>query len=89
MKWIFERCDGKVHAQDTPIGRVPDAEDMDTSGLKIPPTDLAKLLSVDRGDWLAELPKIREHFAKFGDRLPEELNQEVRTLEERLQAAKE
>jgi phosphoenolpyruvate carboxykinase (GTP) len=89
LKWIFERCDGKVHAQDTPIGRVPDAEDMDTSGLKIPPTDLAKLLSVDRGDWLAELPKIREHFAKFGDRLPEELNQEVRTLEERLQAAKE
>ena len=33
LKWIFERCDGKVHAKDTPIGRIPDVADLDTTGL--------------------------------------------------------
>jgi len=32
LKWIFERCDGKVHAKDTPIGRIPDVADLDTTG---------------------------------------------------------
>src|ERR1700674_1073355 len=27
LKWIFERCDGKVHAVDTPIGRLPRSEE--------------------------------------------------------------
>jgi phosphoenolpyruvate carboxykinase (GTP) len=88
LKWIFERLDGKVHAKDTPIGRLPDAEDLDTRGLNLPPDSVAKLLSVDVDGWLAEVPLIREHFAKFGTRLPEGLRQEVDDLEARLKAAK-
>jgi phosphoenolpyruvate carboxykinase (GTP) len=89
LKWIFERCDGKVHAKDTPIGRIPEVADLDTSGLGMPAADVAELLSVDIEGWLAEVPSIKEHFAKFGDRLPKGLDQEVKALEERLQAAKQ
>jgi phosphoenolpyruvate carboxykinase (GTP) len=88
LKWIFQRCDGKVHAKDTPIGRIPEVADLDTSGLGMPETDVAELLSVDIDGWLAEVPSIKEHFAKFGDRLPKGLNEEVKALEERLKAAR-
>ena len=88
LKWIFERCDGKAHAEETPIGRLPLAADLDTKGLNMPAATIAKLLSVDVDGWLAEVPLIREHFAKFGDHLPEGLKQEVDQLEKRLEAAK-
>ena len=88
LKWVFERCEGKVHAVDTPIGRLPAPGDLDTKGLDLPGANLAKLLSVDVEGWLAEVPLIREHFAKFGSHLPEGLNREVDELEERLRKAK-
>jgi phosphoenolpyruvate carboxykinase (GTP) len=88
LKWIFERCDGKVHAKDTPIGRIPDVADLDTTGLDIKGAHVDQLLSVDIEGWLAEVPLIKEHFAKFGDRLPKGLQDEVAALEQRLKSAK-
>jgi phosphoenolpyruvate carboxykinase (GTP) len=88
LKWIFERCDGKVHAKDTPIGRIPEVADLDTKGLDIKGANTDELLSVDIEGWLAEVPLIKEHFAKFGDRLPKGLQDEVAGLEQRLKSAK-
>jgi phosphoenolpyruvate carboxykinase (GTP) len=88
LKWVFERCDGKVHAQDSPIGRLPEPRDLDTQGLDLPADKLAKLLSVDIEGWLEEVPRIREHFAKFGDRLPRQMQDNVVALEQRLKAAR-
>jgi phosphoenolpyruvate carboxykinase (GTP) len=88
LKWVFERCDGKVHAQDSPIGRLPEPRDLDTQGLDLPADKLAKLLSVDIEGWLEEVPRIREHFAKFGDRLPRPMQDNVVALEQRLKAAR-
>ncbi|HTA25406.1 MAG TPA: phosphoenolpyruvate carboxykinase (GTP) [Terriglobales bacterium] len=88
LKWVFERCDGKVHATETPIGRLPDPADLDVKGLDLPPATLAKLLNVDVPGWLDEVPRIKEHFAKFGDRLPKGLDDELAGLEQRLKAAK-
>jgi phosphoenolpyruvate carboxykinase (GTP) len=88
LKWVFERCDGKVHATETPIGRLPAPADLDVKGLDLAPATLAKLLNVDVPGWLDEVPRIKEHFAKFGDRLPKGLNDELAGLEQRLKAAK-
>jgi phosphoenolpyruvate carboxykinase (GTP) len=88
LKWIFERCDGKVHAKETPIGRIPEMADLDTSGLNMQAAHVEQLLSVDVDDWLAEVPRIKEHFAHFGAQLPEGLISEAKALEERLLAAK-
>jgi len=89
LKWIFERCDAKVHAKDTPIGRIPEMADLDTSGLEMTPEKLAQLLGFDIEGWMAEVPLIKEHFGHFGSHLPEELNLELNALEERLNAAKQ
>jgi len=88
LKWIFERCDGKVHAKDTPIGRIPEVADLDTKGLDIQGANVDELLSVDVEGWQAEVPLIKEHFAKFGDHLPKGLQDEVAGLEGRLKSAK-
>jgi phosphoenolpyruvate carboxykinase (GTP) len=88
LRWIFERCDGKVHAKETAIGRIPEVADLDTSALDIKGAHIEELLGVDIDGWLAEVPRIREHFAKFGKHLPEGLNAELKGLEDRLKAAK-
>ena len=45
---------------------------------------MEKLLTVNPDEWRAEVPLIREHFAKFGDKLPDQLKQAVDQLEKRL-----
>jgi phosphoenolpyruvate carboxykinase (GTP) len=84
LKWVFERCEGTVHATETPIGMLPQPADLDTEGLNIRDEDLRTLLSVDIDGWLEEIPLIREHFDKFGTRLPEGLNRELEDLDQRL-----
>ena len=84
LKWIFERIDGTAEAIDTPIGKLPTKDALDTDGLEIDDADLDEILSVDVEGWTAAIPQIREHYARFGDRLPAVLNVEVDTLEARL-----
>jgi phosphoenolpyruvate carboxykinase (GTP) len=86
LKWIFERCERKIHANETAIGRLPSPGDIDTKGLNISEADLASLLSVDLKGWESELPLIKEHFARFGSHLPDGLQQEVADLERRLKS---
>jgi len=88
LKWIFERCDGKAGAVDTPIGRLPGAGDLDTNGLDLPAANLEKVLSVDVDGWLEELPLIEKHFEQFGKHLPQGMRDEVTHLKQRLEAAK-
>jgi phosphoenolpyruvate carboxykinase (GTP) len=87
LAWVFERCDGQGGTRDTPIGRVPADGALDIDGLEIPPEDMAKLLDVDPEEWRAQLPRIGEHYAIFGDDLPDELARQLEVLEERLNAS--
>ena len=66
-----------MHANETPIGRIPEVADLDTTGLALQKAQVEELLSVDIEGWLAEVPLIKEHFAIFGRHLPEGLNAEV------------
>ena len=87
LKWIFERCAGTAKAIDTPIGRLPEPDEIDIRGLDIPAANLSKLLSVDVQGWLAEVPHIRDYFAGYGDRMPSGLKVQVEQLEQRLRSA--
>jgi phosphoenolpyruvate carboxykinase (GTP) len=41
---------------------------------------------VDSEAWRAQLPQLREHLAKFGDALPDELTRQLEALEARLES---
>jgi len=82
LEWIFDRCAGKAEAVETPIGNLP--KDIDTAGLDMSEADKQLLLSCDVEGWKAVIPAIKEHFAKFGDKLPAEMAKQLEMLETRL-----
>ncbi|QRN80880.1 MAG: phosphoenolpyruvate carboxykinase (GTP) [Nocardiopsis sp. BM-2018] len=84
LKWIFERVNGSAEAVDTPIGRLPSTEALDTDGLDIDDADLETILSVDVDGWKGAIPQIRDHYARFGDKLPAALQVAVDELEVKL-----
>jgi phosphoenolpyruvate carboxykinase (GTP) len=84
LAWVFERCDGEAGAEETPIGLVPSSDALDTSGLDLSDDAVAKLLRVDAEEWRGQLPRLHEHFAQFGDKLPDELGRLLDALEQRL-----
>jgi phosphoenolpyruvate carboxykinase (GTP) len=86
LAWVFGRCAGTAEARETPIGLLPAEGALDVSGLDVSPEDLAELLRVDDAEWRDELPAIHEHFAKFGDKLPAQLREQLTALERRLGA---
>jgi len=87
LEWMCRRLEGTVAAQATPIGLLPRAGDLNMAGLVLPAENLQELLRVDVAAWRAELPDIEQHFACFGDRLPQRLRQQVRKLEAQLAAS--
>ncbi|GMV81185.1 MAG: phosphoenolpyruvate carboxykinase [GTP] [Planctomycetota bacterium] len=87
LKWIVDRIEGRAAAVESPIGHLPTAESLDLIGLEVAPEDLRELLRCDAPAWLCEIPAIRKHYEKFGDRLPPELNRELDALEARLKKA--
>lgn len=85
LDWIIKRCEGEEDAVETPIGFVPRAEDIDIEGLRDITIDTVKdLLTVDVDTWKEEAKGIREFYAKFGDKLPKELMDELTKLEAKL-----
>ena len=86
LEWILDRCDGKVDADEVPIGYVPKAEDINREGIEdeVSLDSLKAMLEVDKGLWKTEAEGIAEFYAKFGDKLPKVLADELATLNENL-----
>ncbi len=84
LMWILDRCDGKADAVETPIGYEPKPEDINIEGLDIDVETIKGLLNVDVDLWKEEAKGIEEFYAKFGDRLPQELRNQLNALKERL-----
>ncbi len=88
LKWIFERCEGTISAMDTPIGRMPQIEDLDISGLATRSQILDELLRVDTNAWQEEARLIDDYFTRLGERVPAQLRRELAMLRDRLASAK-
>ena len=84
LLWILERTEGKGNAVKTPIGHVPTAEAINLSGLELDRGAIEKLLSVDSGEWKAEVESQNEFFEKVGPKLPAEIRREQQALKARL-----
>ena len=85
LKWIFERTENNdSNAVRSEIGYVPAKGAIDISGLDISENEMEMLFSIDKDNWKAEVEDIKEYFKIFGDKLPEGLSEELRTLEGRL-----
>jgi phosphoenolpyruvate carboxykinase (GTP) len=88
LAWIFRRCEGKGEAVDTSIGKLPlvGKGGIDIEGLDVTTDAMQELLKVDVSGWKEQLSQMHEHYSNFGEKLPEALRAQLRTLEERLNA---
>ncbi len=86
LAWIFRRCEGRAQAVETPIGLVPPVGKggIEIEGLDVTSETMTELLEVEPDQWRAQLPQLRDHFARFGEQLPPELGAQLDELERRL-----
>jgi phosphoenolpyruvate carboxykinase (GTP) len=75
LRWIIDRCNGRVGARETAVGLLPYAKDIDTRGLDVSADTMDALLSIDAEQWRAEMDSIGDYLESYGDRLPDTLRQ--------------
>ena len=85
LLWILARCNDTIDAVESPVGYLPNPEDIDLEGTNVTPEGLKELLSIDKAAWEAELEDQKNHLAKF-DKLPEEIMHQYEALSERIHA---
>lgn len=84
LEWIFDRCENRVDAVETPIGYLPHPRNIHAGDCGVSPETLAALLTVDRDLWVQEAKDVRSFYETFGERLPKVLADQLQELENRL-----
>jgi len=87
LAWIFRRCDDEAAAEESLLGLVPGEGEIDIDGLDVGEDDMRELRNVDAAALRDQLPQMKQHFAQFGDRLPEGISEQMADLERRLDQA--
>lgn len=81
LKWVVDRANDKVGAKETPIGFIPDFDDLELTGINV---EASKLFKIDKDEWQKELTEIKAFLIPFKDRLPLWIDTECEGLANRL-----
>ena len=84
MEWIIKRCTGTVGAQESAIGYLPHAADLNLEGVDVSESTMQELLAVQAPAWRQETTQMRAYLEEFGARAPEEMAAEIAAIEKRL-----
>ncbi|WP_293818180.1 phosphoenolpyruvate carboxykinase (GTP) [uncultured Corynebacterium sp.] len=88
LKWIIDRIEGRVEADETVVGYTARYEDIYTDGLKETEEDIREALSVNPADWERDLADNEEWLKFLGPKVPSEVWDEFKGLKDRVEAAK-
>ena len=92
LKWICDRIEGKVGANETAIGNLPKFEDIDLSNnegdprFTVNPAMLKKIITVDKAGWVKEIETVGESYDEY-DRKASKDSTEVNPNARRVPAA--
>jgi phosphoenolpyruvate carboxykinase (GTP) len=84
LKWIVDRSHVRVGGQETLLGWVPRAGDLDLSGLNIPSEQVDEATGINTEEWRQELQSQGEFFEMLGKHAPEVLQLQRKLLLARL-----
>jgi phosphoenolpyruvate carboxykinase (GTP) len=87
LRWIIDRCEGRVGARETAVGYLPEPGGIDTAELDISDDVMDELMSIDVEHWKLENQHFADYLDNFGDRVPEELRAEQRRVAAELDKA--
>ncbi|MBT5247827.1 MAG: phosphoenolpyruvate carboxykinase (GTP) [Microbacteriaceae bacterium] len=82
LEWMVDRLEGRVAAQDSPIGLLP--KSLNTEGLNLDSSIVDALTSVDTAAVEADLDDAEEFLARCEDRLPVAITEELAATRIRL-----
>ena len=86
LKWVIDRVEGNVGAEETVIGNTARAEDLDLTGLDTPLDDIKEALAVDPAEWGSDLEDNLEYLRFLGPRVPQEVHNQLDALQKRIEA---
>jgi phosphoenolpyruvate carboxykinase (GTP) len=72
LKWIVERARGQASSIESPLGWVPQYEDIDWRGLEFSEAQFNDLMGIERDLWRQELTSHDALFGQLYDKLPKE-----------------
>ena len=87
LKWVIDRIEGNVDADETVVGYTARAEDLDLTGLDTPVEDVREALTADPELWKEDVADSRRYLEGLGSRVPQEIFDQLKKLDERIQAA--
>jgi phosphoenolpyruvate carboxykinase (GTP) len=81
LKWIIDRCEGRVGANESPIGHIPRMQDLDLDELGgVTPNQMRELLIVSAEEWQKEVSDHAKFFESLGGVVPDELEKQRKNL---------
>ena len=80
LEWIVDRCEGRADARQTPIGLVPDYDDLHWQGMDFSEQDFAVVTEQNARQWQAELADHDQLFERLGEQVPQALRQHRQVL---------
>ena len=84
IKWIIDRLEGTVGAEETPIGLLPKAGELDIEGLDLDPELVEAVTAFSPQEWKDELPRIKQWLDSLGGKTPGPLYDELLGLARKL-----
>jgi phosphoenolpyruvate carboxykinase (GTP) len=87
LKWIIDRCEGRVAAREAPIGFLPEPGDIELADLDISEATMRELASVDVEHWKNENQHFADYLDNFGERVPDALRTEQQRVARELEKA--
>ena len=87
LKWMLDRLDGKAGGQEHVFGVTPSYEDLRWDGLSFSREQFERITSIDKAQWQQEFKLHDELFSRLKERLPTELLDTRKRLEQHLAAA--
>lgn len=84
LQWIFERVETQTPVHQSAAGLLPAPEDLRLARLELTADNCRQLFAVSPAEWRHEAHDLLDFFEIFGDRLPDELRDELEALIERL-----
>jgi phosphoenolpyruvate carboxykinase (GTP) len=81
LKWIIDRCEGRVGANESAIGYIPRLQDLDLDELSgVTPNQMRELLKVNAEEWQKEISDHAKFFESLGGVVPKELEKQREQL---------
>jgi phosphoenolpyruvate carboxykinase (GTP) len=84
LEWIVNRVHGRVPTQETLLGWVPRAGDINLKGLDVSPETMGEATSIKTDEWKAEFKSQESFFEQLGSKAPESLMLQRKLLMSRL-----